>query len=148
MLRALIIAGAALFLLGLLQGAAVPLFVNPRMALSAHLTAVQSGMAIMIVGAVWSAVSLGSGLAKAARWTIVLGMYGLWLGLTLSAATGASEALPIAGAGYTAAPNMETVVSVIVLGSSGLMTLGWLLFVVGLIRSKRTLDDSIITERL
>lgn len=148
MLRPLIIAGAALFLLGLLQGAAVPLFVNPRMALSAHLTAVQSGMAVMIVGAVWSAVSLGSAVAKAARWTIVLGMYGLWLGLTLSAATGSSETLPIAGAGYRAAPNMETVVSVIVLGSSGLMTLGWLLFVVGLIRSKRTLDDSITTERL
>lgn len=148
MIKSLIVAGAVLFLLGLLQGAIVQSFVNPRMALSAHLTAVQSGMAIMIVGAVWSAVSLSNALAKAARWTITVGMYGLWLGLTLSAATGASETLPIAGAGHRATPIAETAVSTIVFGSSGLMTVGWLLFVVGLIRSNRTLPKSVKTEQL
>ena len=117
------------------------------MALSAHLTAVQSGMAIMIVGAVWSAVPLSSALAKAARWTIMIGMYGLWLGLTLSAATGASETTPIAGAGQSATPTTETAVSTIVLGSSDLMTVGWLLFVVGLIGSKRILPAGVKTER-
>lgn len=104
------------------------------MALSAHLTAVQSAMALMIVGVIWSAVSLSVAFSRIARLTIILGMYGLWLGLTLSAATGASETLPIAGAGHRTARLMETAVSTIVLGSSGLMTLGWLLFVVGLIR--------------
>lgn len=138
MIRPLIVAGAILFLLGLLQGAIVQSFVNPRMALSAHLTAVQSGMALMIVGAIWSLVLLNGALAKAAQWAIIIGMYGLWLGLTLSAATGASETLPIGGAGHRAAPITETAVSTIVLGSSGLMTVGWLLFVVGLVRSKRT----------
>jgi hydroxylaminobenzene mutase len=132
----LVVAGAALFLLGLLQDAAVQSFANPRMALSAHLTAVQSGTALMVVGVVWSAVSLSVALSKVARSTIVLGMYGLWLGLTLSAATGASDALPIAGAGYDADRLVETGVSAIVLGSSTLMTLGWFLFLVGLIRSR------------
>ena len=148
MIRSLIVAGAVLFLLGLLQGAIVQSFVNPRMALSAHLTAMQSGMAIMIVGAVWSEVSLSRALAKAAPWTIIIGMYGLWLGVTLSAATGASETLTIAGASHRATPIAETAVSTIVLGSSGLMTVGWLLFVLGLIRSKSTVPRGVTTERL
>ena len=133
--RILIAAGALLFLFGLLQGASVQLFANPRMALSAHLTAVQSGMALMIAGAVWSAVSLRLSFAKVARVTLITGMYGLWLGLTLSAATGASESLPIAGAGHSAGLMTEGLVSIIIMGSSSLMTIGWLIFVVGILRS-------------
>ncbi len=148
MKRTLIVAGAILFLIGLLQGAIVQSFLNPRMALSAHLTAVQSGMAMMIVGAVWSAVLLNGALAKASQGAIVIGMYGLWLGLTLSAATGAAETLPIAGAGHRAAPIIETAVSTLVLGSSGLMTVGWLLFVVGLVCLRRALPRGVETERL
>ncbi|RXZ64601.1 hydrogenase [Pelagerythrobacter rhizovicinus] len=142
--KSLVVAGAILFLLGLLQGAAVQSFANPRMALSAHLTAVQSGLALMIVGVIWPAVGLNATLLKVACWAVILGMYGLWLGLTLSAATGASDALPIAGAGYKADWLSEASVSAIVLVSSGLMTLGWLLFVVGLIRRR---SDGVTTER-
>ena len=134
--KSLVVAGAALFLLGLLQGAAVQSFTNPRMALSAHLTAVQSGMALMIVGVIWSAISLSVAMLKTSRWTLILGMYGLWFGLTLSAATGASDALPIAGAGYDADRLVETGVSALVLGSSALMTFGWFLLLMGLIRSE------------
>lgn len=136
--KSLLVAGATLFLLGLLQGSIVHIFLNPRMALSAHLTAVQSGMAIMIAGVIWNIVSWHSILEIAARWSIVAGMYGLWTGLTLSAATGASAALPIAGAGYSAPRVVELGVSVIVLASSAIMILGWLLLVTGLIRSRRS----------
>ena len=134
--KSLLLAGAVLFLIGLLQGGAVHLFANPRMALSAHLTAVQSGMALMIAGLLWSAMSLPAGLAAIARWATVTGMYGLWAGLTLAAATGASAALPMAGAGHHASTVAETLVSALVLGPSGLMALGWLLVVAGLMRSK------------
>ena len=134
--KSLIVSGAILFLFGLLQGAAVHMFANPRMALSAHLTAVQSGLALMVTGAVWGAVSLKPRLQTASQWRIMVGMYGLWLGLTLSAASGASDALPIAGAGHSAGRFVEAVVSIVVLGSSGLVTAGWLVFVVGLARSK------------
>ena len=71
--KSLVVAGAILFLLGLLQGAVVQSFANPRMALSAHLTAVQSGLALMIVGVIWPAVSLSAVLLKVARWTIIIG---------------------------------------------------------------------------
>lgn len=135
--RALVVAGALLFLIGLLQGAVVQSFLNPRMALSAHLTAVQSGMAMMIVGALWTSADLKPTFSNIARWAIVIGMFGLWAGLTASAATGASKNLPIAGAGYSAAQVTENLVSIAVLGSSVLMTIGWSIFVIGLVRAKR-----------
>ena len=134
--RTLIIAGASLFLFGLLQGAFVQSFTNPRMALSAHLTAVQSGMAMMIVGCVWTATQLRQSIADLGKWTIIIGMFSLWVGLTASAATGASNDLPIAGAGHTAGQSAEALVSTAVLGGSALMTVGWSIFVVGLIRGR------------
>ncbi|MEO9132758.1 MAG: hypothetical protein ABI240_16350 [Sphingomonas sp.] len=136
--KTLIAAGAILFLLGLLQGAAIQMFLNPRLALSAHLTAVQSGMALMIAGIIWPAIALNAALKKAAQWSIILGMYALWAGLTLSAATGASTALPIAGKGFHADQLVELGASALILGASAVMTLGWLLFVTGIIRSKET----------
>lgn len=135
--RALVVAGALLFLIGLWQGAVVQSFLNPRMALSAHLTAVQSGMAMMIVGALWTSADLKPTFSNIARWAIVIGMFGLWAGLTASAATGASKNLPIAGAGYSAAQVTENLVSIAVLGGSVLMTIGWSIFVIGLVRAKR-----------
>lgn len=133
--RSLIVAGAVLFLLGLMQGVFIQNFLNPRMALSAHLTAVQSGMAIMLVGVVWSNAGLKSWVEITSRWAMAGGMYMLWVGLTLSAVTGASNALPIARAGHEAAANIEQIVSTIGVASSGTMIIGWMLFVVGLLRS-------------
>lgn len=135
--RTLIAAGAILFLFGLLQGAVIQSFANPRMGLSAHLTAVQSGMALMVAGVAWQAASLAERVAAVAKWTMIAGMYGLWFGLTLSAATGASESLQIAGAGYSAGDPTETLVSILVLGSSASMTVGWGLFVAGIVRGMR-----------
>ncbi|MGB3754633.1 MAG: hypothetical protein WA954_12160 [Parerythrobacter sp.] len=132
--RTLIQAGAVLFLLGLLQGAVVQDFANPRMALSAHLTAVQSGTALMVTGAVWRWASLSPLVSGLARWAIIVGMYMLWIGLTGAAITGASSMVPIAGAGYRADAGTEQFISALVLAGSGAMTLGWLLFVIGLFR--------------
>jgi hydroxylaminobenzene mutase len=56
--KTLILFGAVLFLIGLGQGGLIPFFTNPRMALSAHLAAVQSGMALMIFGVIWALVVL------------------------------------------------------------------------------------------
>lgn len=92
--RSLAIAGAALFLAGLVQGAVVDLHANPRMALSAHLDAVQSGMAVMIAGAFWASTRWSERIEQIARWALAAGMVGLWLGITLAAMTGASDTLP------------------------------------------------------
>jgi hydroxylaminobenzene mutase len=134
--RRLAVVGAALFLAGLLQGLVVDYFPNPRMALSAHLDAVQSGMAVMIAAAFWSSVRLTPALERLAWWTLAVGMVGLWFGITVAAMTGASEALSMAGRGFAARPPMEGVVTTIVVGSSLGLLLGWALFVWGLLRGR------------
>ena len=132
--RSLAITGAALFMAGLLQGAVVDHFANPRMALSAHLDGVQSGMAVMIAALFWHHAVLGAAAERVARWTLAVGMVGLWVALTLSAITGASDSLPMAGEGYAAEPTAEAVVSALVLASSAAIVTGWGLFLLGLIR--------------
>jgi (hydroxyamino)benzene mutase len=134
--RALAVVGGSLFLAGLLQGLVVDYFPNPRMALSAHLDAVQSGMAVMIAAAFWSSVRLTPALERLAWWTLSVGMVGLWIGITLAAMTGASEALPMAGHGFAAALPTEVVVSAVVIGSSLALLLGWALFLWGLVRRR------------
>ncbi|MGB7373766.1 hypothetical protein [Pontixanthobacter sp.] len=134
--RTLAFVGALLFLAGLLQGLVVQQFANPRMALSAHLDAVQSGMAVMIAAVFWSACKWAPFTEKIARWALSAGMVGLWLGITLAAMTGASEALPIAGAGHSASPPLELASSAVIISSSVLVLAGWLMFVIGLIRGR------------
>ncbi|MDZ4276962.1 MAG: hypothetical protein U0995_13035 [Erythrobacter sp.] len=134
--RALALSGAVLFLGGILQGFAVDQFANPRMALSAHLDAVQSGMALMLAGVLWTVARWSSGAETVARWTLAVGMVGLWLGITLAAMTGASDALPMAGKGFSASPDIELTATVIIIGSSVALAIGWSLFVVGLFRSR------------
>jgi len=48
--RKLLIHGAIIFLLGLLNGVAVPFFSNTRMGLSAHLAGVQNAIVFWIFG--------------------------------------------------------------------------------------------------
>lgn len=134
--RSLAIAGAALFLAGLVQGAVVDLHANPRMALSAHLDAVQSGMAVMIAGAFWASTRWSERIEQIARWALAAGMVGLWLGITLAAMTGASDTLPMAGDGYSARPSAEVAVTAVIMASSAAIVVGWGLFLVGLIRGR------------
>ena len=115
--------GVALFLIGLLIGGAIPMFTNPRMALSAHLTAVQCGTALVAFGLLWAKVELASRMSSVLSNAIWLSIYALVLGLSLAAAFGASQSLPMAGAGHEALPWQEMLVTVLVLGSSAVMTI-------------------------
>lgn len=109
----LIFSGALLFLIGLVQGVVIPKFTNSRMALSAHLSAVQSGMALMIFGIIWGLLSLPMSWHTPVKLALILSMYLIWLGITVSAMTGASKALPIAGEGYTGSKVSENLVTAI-----------------------------------
>jgi len=105
--RRLIIFGALLFLFGLVQGFAIPFFENRRMALSAHLAAIQSGMALMIFGLIWAMLVLKQPALRTAYYTSIASMYLIWIAITLAAITGASNSLPIAGMGYHASAIYE-----------------------------------------
>jgi hydroxylaminobenzene mutase len=135
--RRLVILGLVLFLIGLIQGVLIPNFHNPRMALSAHLAAVQSGMAMAIFGLIWALVDLKEGLLKIAYYTNVIGLYAVWFAITLGAALGASRALPIAGHGFSATPTTETVVELIVTFGAVATVVSVSLIVLGLLKGCR-----------
>ena len=134
--RKLIILGLILFLIGLIQGALIPYFHNPRMALSAHLAAVQSGMAMAIFGLIWALVDLKESILKIAYYTNVLGLYAVWFAISLGAAIGASRALPIAGQGFSTSPTAETVVQIIVTAGAVATVISVSLIVMGLLKGR------------
>lgn len=129
----LIFIGIVLFLAGLLQGALIPKVKNSRMALSGHLTAVQCAMALAILGVMWSLVELPALAAIFAAYGCAFGFVFIWLGITVASVTGASKALPIAGAGYSANVTSELTVKVMVRFGSLLSLIACTLLVFGLV---------------
>ena len=124
--------GALLFLLGLLQGGLIPFFTSPRLALSAHLGAVQGGMALMIFGLIWSLLVLKDTWFKIAYYSVTASLYLIFLGNTLAAVLGAGKTLPIAGAGFEASAAGELLVQSIMFFAAALLVIGTCLVVLGL----------------
>jgi (hydroxyamino)benzene mutase len=111
-------AGFVMFTTGLLIGAIVSKFRNPRMGLSAHLTAVQTGPALIAFALFWSYLGVPADWAPLIATSLAGSSALLVTGLTLAAITGASRVLPIAGHGFSASKANEAGVAIIVLGSS------------------------------
>jgi (hydroxyamino)benzene mutase len=119
-------AGFALFTMGLLLGIALPRMRNPRMGLSAHLTAVQTGPALIAFALFWDRLSVPQSWTPTLVYALVISSYLLVIGISLAGFTGASEALPIAGKGFKASRQNEVVVTLLVRGSSVVMALACL----------------------
>jgi hydroxylaminobenzene mutase len=120
----MLILATLLFLLGLLTGVAMPLFRNKRMGLSAHLVGVQHGIVLWIVGLIMARLEPSPWLDTLMTWSLVLGLYGLWLSMLLAAIWGASRALPMAGEGHQSTPGREGVVTGLVYGPALLIIVG------------------------
>ncbi len=110
--------GVLFFLLGLLTSLGQGLYRNPRVGLSAHMTGVQSGIALMAFGLLWPKLSFPAGWEQPIAQTLWLSFYALWVALVLAAFFGASKVLPIAGKGFQAKPWQEGVVSVLMVAGS------------------------------
>jgi len=106
--------GVLLFLLGLLSGFAIPLLRSPRIGLSAHVAAIQSGLALVAVAWAGSRLTLPEGWAAAIAHTLWVSLYVLWVGLLFAGAYGTGRTLPIAGAGLRAKPWQETTALVLI----------------------------------
>ena len=92
--------GFALFLLGLLTGFVIPAMRNPRLGLSSHLEGVMNGMFLILLGIVWSRLSLTLALQKWGFWLALIGTYTNWVTTLLAGFWGAgAELMPIAGGG-------------------------------------------------
>lgn len=122
--RRVLVWGAVLFLVGLIEGLFIPYFTNPRMGLSAHLSAVQGGMALLIIGLAWQRLQLSFTQLRYTYYFNVAGMVIIWLSLTLAAVLGTSQATPIAGAGFEGSAIAEGIVQ-------GMLTLGAIAAIVG-----------------
>ena len=118
--NALCFSGMLLFLLGLLNGFAIPRLRSPRLGLSAHLTGVQSGTFLIAVGLLWPKLALAPMWAGGLANTLWVSLYVLWLSLLLAGVFGAGHGLPIAGQGMTtSALKQRSVTLLLALGSLG-----------------------------
>lgn len=109
--RKLIWHGMFLFLIGLLTGLIEQKFVNPRMGLAAHLEGVMNGTFLIALGAVWAEVRLSARPKIAAFWIALYGSYVNWLATALAASFGSAALSPITGAGHSAQPWQEALVT-------------------------------------
>jgi hydroxylaminobenzene mutase len=121
--RRLIWHGMFLFLLGLLTGFIEQKFTNQRMGLAAHLEGVMNGTFLVALGAVWMEVRLSPQLKSAAYWSALYGAYMNWVTTTLAASFGSAALSPITGAGHSALPWQEGLVTVLFM-TVGLTTVG------------------------
>lgn len=111
-------AGFILFTGGLALGAGIPRFRNPRMGLSAHLTSVQAGIALIAFGLFWPHFGIPPWASNILATSLIASFSILIVSLVLAAIFGASNALPIAGKGFHSSKNQELVVSFLAMGSS------------------------------
>jgi hydroxylaminobenzene mutase len=112
--------GALLFLLGLLNGFGIPKFRSPRIGLSAHLAAIESGLGLIAFGLLLLHLRISVGWASVIGHTMWISLYVLWIGLVVGAAYGTGRTIPIAGAGLVAKQWQEnTARTLISVGSIG-----------------------------
>ena len=110
--RRLLWHGMFLFLLGLLTGFVEQMFNNPRMGLAAHLEGVMNGTFLLALSAGWAEVRLSRRLKTVAYWSALYGTYANWAVTTLAAIFGTGALSPITGAGRSAQPWQEGMVTV------------------------------------
>ena len=118
MSQPLLIAGTVLFLLSLAAGFAVPVMVNPRMGVSAHVAGLQGGIILWVLGLMWQRVALPVGATRVAQMLAAGGLYAVFVSLLLAALWGTSRATTVAGAGHQASAAHEMVVTVLLAGGS------------------------------
>jgi hydroxylaminobenzene mutase len=112
--------GALLFMLGLLTGFGIPKFRSPRIGVSAHLDAIESGLGLIAFGLLLLHLRISVGWASLIGHTMWISLYVLWLGLLAGAVFGTGKSIPIAGAGLVAKPWQENAaVTLISAGSIG-----------------------------
>jgi (hydroxyamino)benzene mutase len=110
--------GFLLFTLGLIVGAVIPHFRNPRMGLSTHLAAVQIGIGLVAFALFWQHLGVSHRFSGFLAYSLLLSSYALVAGLVLAAVFGTGKSMPIASHGFSAANAQELIVSIVVRVSS------------------------------
>ena len=119
-------AGVLLFTTGLFLGFILAKMRNPRLGLSAHLTAVQTGAMLIALALFWQYLEVPAAWAAFLIYAVIVSSYVLTAGIALSGIFGASKALPIGGAGHSASKSRETIVALLIYSSSLVMALAFI----------------------
>jgi len=119
MQRHLLLTGSSLLLFGLILGTMLDWFASPTVASDAHVAGVQHGMLLMILGLSWNYTDLGR-LELACSWLNIIGLVGIWAAFLVGA---------VVGDPY---PSASTVTYFMFVVSSGLLLLGFGMFIYGL----------------
>ena len=106
----LVRAGFVLFTLALFTGFAIPAFLNQKMALAAHITAVMNALILMALGLAWGLLDFSPRQARLTRGAFLYATYVNWGAACLAAAWGTNRLTPLSGVGYGAEPWKEAVV--------------------------------------
>ena len=106
--------GALLFTLGLLTGAGIPRFRSPRIGLSAHLAAIESGLALIAFGLLLPHLAISNGWAGAIGHSLWISLYVQWVGLLFAAVYGTGKVFPIVGAGLAAKAWQENTARILI----------------------------------
>jgi len=101
-------------MIGLINGVLIPMTKSPRLSLSAHLTAVQSGTFLIAVAWMWPVFRLANPTSYSLATLLLGSLMVLWLALFLSGFWGAGRDLPIAGQGAASSAHRQMVVTILV----------------------------------
>lgn len=107
-----------LFLLALITGLAIPVFHNPRLGLSAHLTGVLNSFVLAALAVAWPHLHSSAARKKALKAMFLASAYTIWFSNVLSAAWGTNWLTPLAGRGFHATYSHEVIVAAIILLAS------------------------------
>ena len=130
----LLIAGSLLLLFGLLLGGIIPLFTNPRLALSAHEQGIIAGVFLLLLGLVWPYAVFRRINSATASVLLMIGTYLIWIGILVGSVLGTSRITPIAGDGFAGSNGQEIAVACILMVGSVMTIFGMLVLVISLVR--------------
>ncbi|WP_373497656.1 hydrogenase [Aquiflexum sp.] len=133
----LLFLGILLFLLGLLIGLCIPLMMNPRMGLTAHLEGVMNGMFLVILGLTWNRLILNDRWLSYTFWLILYGSFANFLAVTIASITGAGKMMPIAG-GKEGTPVVEGLISFLLISLALAMIFVCVVVLNGLYRNMKS----------
>ncbi|MGE0362924.1 MAG: hydrogenase [Vicinamibacterales bacterium] len=136
--QALLQAGVALFLAGLLVGLAVPAMANPRMGLASHLEGLMNGLFLIVLGLLWPRLVLSPLLERVTFWTALYGTIANLAATLLAAIWGAGRMMPIAAQGHVGTEVQERAIDALLVSLALAMVTVCVLVLAGLRRPRRS----------
>ncbi len=128
----LIFLGVTLFLLGLIVGLFVPMFANPRMGLSSHIEGILNGIFLIVLGLIWTRITLSERLLKINFSLAIYGTFANWFTMLFAAILNAGKMLNIAAEGKEGSPLSEAIITFLLLSLSAAMIALCVITLIGL----------------